>query len=299
MLPPFPGSPAASSPATLYPSLDAALSPGHDAKRRRISPAHDSPVTAFKPLPFSQGLPYPANRGPNVNMQSDQYFAVDGSSPSLGPPTPYSLITSGPDTPSNLAPPDEPCRSQRPGSLSAPTEAPPELRRVSVNSLLSDAPSDPESLPRERQYSIKRYPHTNFEEGTTTYGYDMGHNDLDTPKMNDAMAIELFSPPLHRAFPNLASPTEEFGPRHRRAAAMPRPRDIAFEKNGYYENPVPIRIPRSLEPLPAPLLENPMNLLYFHHFLNHTARVLVPHDCEQNPFREILPQSKALCLMCR
>lgn len=39
------------------------------------------------------------------------------------------------------------------------------------------------------------------------------------------------------------------------------------------------------------LLENPMNLLYFHHFLNHTARILVPHDCERNPFRLILPES--------
>lgn len=34
-----------------------------------------------------------------------------------------------------------------------------------------------------------------------------------------------------------------------------------------------------------------MNLLYFHHFLNHTARILVPHDCERNPFRLILPES--------
>lgn len=34
-----------------------------------------------------------------------------------------------------------------------------------------------------------------------------------------------------------------------------------------------------------------MNLLYFHHFLNHTARILVPHDCSENPFRNILPQS--------
>lgn len=33
-----------------------------------------------------------------------------------------------------------------------------------------------------------------------------------------------------------------------------------------------------------------MNLLYFHHFLNHTARILVPHDCSANPFRNILPQ---------
>ncbi len=39
-------------------------------------------------------------------------------------------------------------------------------------------------------------------------------------------------------------------------------------------------------------MENKMNLLYFHHFINHTARILVPHDCEKNPFRQILPGSE-------
>jgi hypothetical protein len=39
-----------------------------------------------------------------------------------------------------------------------------------------------------------------------------------------------------------------------------------------------------------------MNLLYFHHFINCTARILVPHDCERNPFRHILPESKSSML---
>lgn len=34
-----------------------------------------------------------------------------------------------------------------------------------------------------------------------------------------------------------------------------------------------------------------MNLLYFHHFMNHTAKALVPHDDQQsNPYRHVLPQ---------
>lgn len=65
---------------------------------------------------------------------------------------------------------------------------------------------------------------------------------------------------------------------------------MAFGKGGYYVKPVQIRIPKSLEPLPPILMENKMNLLYFHHFINHTARILVPHDCEKNPFRQILPE---------
>ncbi|TDZ17708.1 hypothetical protein Cob_v009339 [Colletotrichum orbiculare MAFF 240422] len=55
--------------------------------------------------------------------------------------------------------------------------------------------------------------------------------------------------------------------------------------------PLPIRIPRSLHPLPSKLRDDSMNLLYFHHFLNHTAKVLVPYDDpKSNPFRTILPQ---------
>lgn len=40
-----------------------------------------------------------------------------------------------------------------------------------------------------------------------------------------------------------------------------------------------------------------MNLLYFHHFIDHTARILVPHDCEKNPFRTILPGSKNAAIL--
>ncbi|KAF9879277.1 hypothetical protein CkaCkLH20_03510 [Colletotrichum karsti] len=60
---------------------------------------------------------------------------------------------------------------------------------------------------------------------------------------------------------------------------------------GYYERPISIWIPRSIEPLPSKLRDNPMNILYFHHFLNHTAKILVPYDDpKSNPFRTILPQ---------
>jgi hypothetical protein len=65
---------------------------------------------------------------------------------------------------------------------------------------------------------------------------------------------------------------------------------MAFEPTGYYAEPVLIHIPRALEPLPAELMDNQMNLLYFHHFINHTGRILVPHDCPENPFRSVLPQ---------
>jgi hypothetical protein len=63
---------------------------------------------------------------------------------------------------------------------------------------------------------------------------------------------------------------------------------INFDK--YYSERVPIEIPNRLFPLPTKLTNNNMNLLYFHHFLNHTARILIPYDCPINPYRTVLPQ---------
>lgn len=133
-------------------------------------------------------------------------------------------------------------------------------RRLSVSSLLSAPEGDGDG---------PKYPMSDQPSGYTTYGYDLGQLDEDIPKNDDATAIAIFSP----------SATY----RHK------RPQEIAFERGGYYANPVPITIPKRFDALPPRLKENPMNLLYFHHFLNHTARILIPHDCAQNPFRHILP----------
>ncbi|UPX18073.1 uncharacterized protein EKO05_0008390 [Ascochyta rabiei] len=116
---------------------------------------------------------------------------------------------------------------------------------------------------------------------STTYGYDMGLADCDTPRNKDDSAIAIYSPPTNTLELNDDLPL---------AGSKPQKKDMAFGKGGYYAKPVQIRIPKSLEPLPPLLNENKMNLLYFHHFINHTARILVPHDCEKNPFRQILPE---------
>ncbi|KAF2652086.1 C6 zinc finger domain-containing protein [Lophiostoma macrostomum CBS 122681] len=162
----------------------------------------------------------------------------------------------------------------------SPVHRTPNLRRLSVQALLSPPPNTDTlaAVSPGRQYPIQ-------DSTTTTYGYDLGHPDLDTPKNDDIKAITIFSPPSSDLmdFDNDSS----FGTY---GSADTRGKDMAFEEGGYYARPVPIKISKSLEPLPPLLLENPMNLLYFHHFLNHTARILVPHDCEQNPFRQILPE---------
>jgi serine/threonine protein kinase len=129
------------------------------------------------------------------------------------------------------------------------------------------------SLGIHDQYPIK-------DDRSVTYGYDLGLPDLDTPNNDDAYAIAIFNPQ------NDIVGTDSD---HTFVNATMRGTKLVLEKNGYYAKPVPIKIPKSLEPLPPILLENPMNFLYFHHFMNHTARILAAHDCDQNPFRQILP----------
>lgn len=115
--------------------------------------------------------------------------------------------------------------------------------------------------------------------GSHYYGLDCGFRDLDIGKNDDAHAISQMpidachhEPPSHRGQPPIEA-------------------EVAHDREGYYTKPVAVRIPRALGKLPPKLTENPMNLLYFHHFINHTARILVPHDDPQsNPFRTILPQ---------
>ncbi|KAF7906784.1 hypothetical protein EAF00_001062 [Botryotinia globosa] len=167
-------------------------------------------------------------------------------------------------------------------------------RRLSVNSLLSGpldgTPSEQPSNDRGWDYQSQDwtpYMHDVYQD-TETWGIDRGLMDLDIGKNDDINAISESSPELlgiHQDF-DLDNGGElspmEFG------FGM-EINETALEV-GYYDKPVSICIPRVLQPLPAKLLENPMNLLYFHHFLDHTAGCLIPHNCSSNPFRSILPQ---------
>lgn len=179
-----------------------------------------------------------------------------------------------------------------------------EDRRISVSSLLSEDPTDPpgskrpstsdpgpttvdpqavEAPPRRGSLHQRMISYTETE----TYGHDRGQPDFDVPRNNDTLAISGMSPSEHSDFGSwleaeFDDPSFGFGTGSREAV---------FSKGGYYASPVTIKIPRKLEPLPQTLSENPMNLLYFHHFLNHTAKILVPHDCPENPFKTVLPKS--------
>ncbi|KAK6002338.1 hypothetical protein QM012_001976 [Aureobasidium pullulans] len=221
-------------------------------KRIRLD-SGDSTARSLPPLFARPGLPEP-------NLSS--FSPYDQASP--GAPNYHSA-------PSPLTP----------GPSSA--RASPSLRRLSVNYLLS-GPAGENASPRSSYEQFSGF-HPRREDGFTIYGYDYGLPDLDIPKNDDNAAINPQTPAAFMNSPSLSDAA--WSPSQLYESSVEKP---AFERGGYYARPVPIRISLELEPLPAQLLESPMNLIYFHHFLNHTARILVPHDCPDNPMKTTLPR---------
>ncbi|KAL3456500.1 fungal-specific transcription factor domain-containing protein [Aspergillus heterothallicus] len=119
---------------------------------------------------------------------------------------------------------------------------------------------------------------------TDHYGMDCGRRDLDLGKNDDHSAIDV-SDALDVIQSQAASHASSPGS----IQAGKNTNVIDTRKYAYYALPVAINIPRYLSPLPPSLVKVPINLMYFHHFINHTARVLVPHDCGDNPFSSVLP----------
>jgi hypothetical protein len=126
---------------------------------------------------------------------------------------------------------------------------------------------------------------------TDNYGLDSGRPDQDLTFNNDHAAID-----INYALDLISSRWRNEEPSQSKAS-QPDPEPQVQFCSGYYASPVPINVPRYLSPLPSSLLENPINLMYFHHFLNHTARMLVPHNCDNNPFISVLPSSELYCSM--
>ncbi|KAG9196472.1 peptidylprolyl isomerase domain and WD repeat-containing protein 1 [Alternaria panax] len=238
-----------------------------------LSDATNSCSVDFASVNAAMPPPLPSSADPLAKRQKYDFTAdLDA-----GSPMPYSPYSDIPLT--SLSVGSEGNVVQTPMTPQNLAQSPPDVRRVSVQSLINELPKKrpgPSGVEAERgrQYPIA-------DSAFTTYGYDLGLSDIDTPRNNDYSAIAIFSP---------QSDTMGFGDDTPYGSAETHGKDMAFESGGYYAKPVPIRISKSLEPLPPLLMENQMNLLYFHHFINHTARVLVNHDCERNPFRQILPE---------
>ncbi|KAK1084643.1 hypothetical protein LTR48_005266 [Friedmanniomyces endolithicus] len=228
-------------------------SPQHGAKRVKLSP--DGQARRTRPSPTFAVPQYPAPVEPSPS--STYYTPRSISSMVDTPATPGSSIASGSPYPLQ--------------SAASTVQDPLDLRRLSVKSLLSTPSEDPDRPRFARSDST----------GYRTHGFDHGLPDLDLPHNDDHHILLPKSPDMRRASAAVSEVSSSSG--------EPDPKQIAFEPGGYYAQPVPVKIPRAWEPLPEEL-QNPMNLLYFHHFINHTGRIMVPHDCPENPFRSVLPQ---------
>ncbi|TKA25897.1 hypothetical protein B0A50_05652 [Salinomyces thailandicus] len=249
---------ADSSPPTSAPHQDELRwSPQRSAKRVKLSPGRGTPHSQASPV-FAVPQ-YPPGH-PDQSPMSTHYTPHSISSIVNTPATPSSSINSASPFPS------------QPATLQV--QETPDLRRLSVKSLLSDPSDPPERSPGPR--------HEHHGHSYRTYGYDHGIQDFDIPHNDDHHVCLPKSPDMRRTSTAVSEASTSDG--------SVSAKDIAFEPGGYYAHPVPIKIPRFLEPLPNELLQNQMNLLYFHHFINHTGRIMVPHDCPENPFRGVLPQ---------
>ena len=141
--------------------------------------------------------------------------------------------------------------------------------------------------------SAERKWHTYLTSVTDNYGLDCGRPDLDLNKNDDHSAIDInYALDLINSQSELSVASND-RPGNSSPADL-KPISLDGAKFAYYASPIPINIPRYLSPLPPTLVQTPINLMYFHHFINHTARMLVPHDCSDNPFVSVLPSSESL-----
>lgn len=189
-----------------------------------------------------------------------------------------------------------PCTQQN--ELVSQTDSPASSRDIytpgkPVDFLLDKPESHDEEpgRPFDLSTSEKRW-HAYLNTVTDNYGLDCGRPDLDLNKNDDHSALD-----VNHALKLISSQRKS----RRNVESMEQVNPVLGPcsqpvSDTYYEFPVSVDVPRYLSPLPMALLENPINLMYFHHFINHTARMLVPHDCENNPFVSVLPSSKSHCI---
>lgn len=242
----------------------------HPLKRPRMSPPRESsdPPQRYRSPSYSSYHGGGAASLSTISSSPSQQISFRSFSPSDAyGPTPFTSAVSSARSVSNHLSFARKAATQ--GREPSPD------RRLSVSSLLAD-PLHP----------------TRFLDWID-YGVDRGFPDEDLPTNNDHLALDGNTPTSATgSFDIFKSENAVDEINHSGFGFGLNAPNPGHGEGGYYARPVQVLIPRSLGNLPDTLQKNPMNLLYFHHFLNHTARILVPHDCSENPFKSILPQSK-------
>lgn len=124
---------------------------------------------------------------------------------------------------------------------------------------------------------------------TLLYGFDLGEPDTEiSGEQSDTLILD-FTPPERVSALDYQHFLDNSFHRGLNDDAYSLQRGCYYGRRGRN-----IYIPKSLLPLPDMLLSCPANLLYFHHFINNTARLLVAHDCSHNSFRSVIPRCEYL-----
>ncbi|PBP17323.1 c6 zinc finger domain containing protein [Diplocarpon rosae] len=265
-----------SSRSTTLPNLDNQVS----SPPFFVSPRDDLPdVTSYEISPKRMRV----RQGHDTGPFCDQSMRPPKSGSFRGNYSPAYIYTAGyvnsPLTPGSETG-DDIYRSYSARSSPHLSQDSSDLRRLSVNSLLSGPPGipAPRSNPELQDWSVQ-YQDTSLD--STVWGLDRGFRDLDIRKNDDTNAISGLSPMANRDHSrhtpgeNGEADSVEFGSGMEKSSS-------AFASGNYYDKPVSIRIPNSFGELPEKLRENPMNILYFHHFINHTAGCVLPQMALQD-----------------
>jgi Fungal Zn(2)-Cys(6) binuclear cluster domain len=204
-------------------------------------------------------------RMPPPSVTSLTSYNVESQTSSLAMPVPASSVGT-PLTPASSLSDDGYTKPYSAKTSPHGAQESPDLRRLSVSSLLSGPPGiphyndrnhAPRSNPEVQDWSVL---YQDVYQETTTWGIDRGIKDLDIGKNDDMNAITGVSPIALRDHLELVlDDTGELMPVE--FGFGMETNNTAFENGGYYDKPVAISIPKALEPLPAKLHENPMNLL--------------------------------------
>ncbi|PSR99418.1 fungal-specific transcription factor domain-domain-containing protein [Coniella lustricola] len=244
------------------------------SKRLRYSVDLDAPRQSPQASPHVT-----ASTNPSAAASSPGLFATNPTSASVG-------SLDSPLTPAASSPYSED-GSMRATGFRQMALSSPDAHRMSVSSLLSGPPGPAGPIhyapPSQRTVNAKK--NLCLSDVAMYYGLDPGFPDLDLGPNDDVHGILDLQMGIIQSECDLKACTGEHSP------SVSDGKKNHDTRTGLYKQPLQVRIPRDLEPLPAKLLGNPMNLLYFHHFMNYTAKALVPHDDEQsNPYRHVLPQ---------
>lgn len=249
-----------------------------------IRPSMDVPEY---PLNQSSGLPDYQNISGSPPVDMGPTGASDSPSDSHGTLSPRSLDTSL-FTSSTPGDQKESPDMFLPGPFDGhPGAGPDRVKHARSDSFCARLGNSRVTFDEYRSLTNSEKWHAYLTSVTDHYGMDCGRPDTDLGNNDDHSAID-----INDALGTVQSQT---------TSKVSSPETIQTEdghdsasgcKYDYYASHVAINIPRYLSPLPPSLVNVPINLMYFHHFLNHTARVLVTHDCGDNPFSSVLPSSK-------